>query len=140
MTGPGEGRRVALGLLVLRVSAGILMISGRGWDKLQHFAGQRIVSLDRLAAGSELQAALEIFSEFFCPIFVIFGIATRLTSIPPWVSVLVSGLILQDRVLLSEQQVALLYAMPYFVLMLTGAGYHSFDKQIMGHVRGGWFG
>ncbi len=140
MTSSPEARRIALGLLALRVSAGMLLIAGQGWYKLYDFTSRHMISLDRLSSAAELRVSFEIIAEFFCPLFVILGVATRLTAIPPWVSLVGAAVLMHGKVLSVEQQLALAYAVPFFVLMLTGAGDHSFDKQVMGHVRGGWFG
>src|SRR6185312_8043210 len=68
-------------MLVLRVGLGVLMLS-HGYSKLIHFNGMRGNFINFLGMGSTLSLSLDIFAEFFCSVFLILGLFTRLAIIP----------------------------------------------------------
>jgi putative oxidoreductase len=66
-----------LALFILRVGAGILMVH-HGYDKLVKFDEYAPNFMHFLGLSGSLSLALVIFSEFFCAIFVMLGLFTRL--------------------------------------------------------------
>jgi putative oxidoreductase len=70
-----------LSMLILRLGLGVLMIP-HGYDKLVHFANYKKDFMNFLGLGSTISLALIVFSEFFCSIFLIMGLFTRITVIP----------------------------------------------------------
>jgi putative oxidoreductase len=68
-------------MLVLRAASGALIIP-YGYDKLIHFAEKKNVFMNFMGMGSTLSLALVIFAEFFCGMFIVLGLFTRLAVIP----------------------------------------------------------
>ena len=68
-------------MLVLRLALGVLMLS-HGYHKLIHFNTMSRNFLNFLGLESTLSLTLDIFAEFFCSIFLILGLFTRLSVIP----------------------------------------------------------
>jgi len=74
------------GLLVLRLSGGLIMLLGHGWGKTKTL----FTDFSALAANFDgmiglpgmVNAPLIVFAEFVCAALVIFGAATRLACIP----------------------------------------------------------
>ena len=68
-------------MLLLRLALGILMMM-HGYNKLVHFADMQHKFMNFLGLGSTLSLILVIFAEFFCSLFLILGLFTRLATIP----------------------------------------------------------
>src|ERR1035438_2252626 len=68
-------------MLLFRATLGALMLS-HGYSKLIHFNAMRYDFLNFMGIGSTLSLCLDIFAEFFCSIFVILGLFTRLAILP----------------------------------------------------------
>ena len=68
-------------MLVLRLTMGMLMMS-HGYDKLVHFSEKKAVFYNFLSLGSTTSLMLCIFAEFFCALFVMIGLFTRLAAVP----------------------------------------------------------
>ncbi len=70
-----------LGMLILRLGVGILLAS-HGFDKLTHFNTMKPHFMNFMGIGQTVSLSLAIFAEFFCSIFLILGLFTRLACIP----------------------------------------------------------
>jgi putative oxidoreductase len=70
-----------ISMLLLRVGAGGLMLQ-HGYDKLVKFGSMKQEFMSFLGMGSTFSLSLTIFAEFFCAMFVIMGLFTRITVVP----------------------------------------------------------
>ena len=93
-----------IAMLILRIGACGLMIP-HGYDKLIHFTSYKAKFMNFLGMGPTLSLALVVFAEFFCALFVLIGLFSRLACIPVIVAMCValnildgSGLSPQNRV------------------------------------------
>src|SRR5215213_7814357 len=68
-------------MLLLRLVAGILMMN-HGYDKLVHFDKTAEFMPHLFGMSSSITTALVIFAEFFCALFVVLGLFTRLACVP----------------------------------------------------------
>ena len=68
-------------MLFLRIVAGGLMLV-HGYDKMVHFNETAANMMNFMGIGSKASTALVIFAEFFCSLFIILGLFTRLACIP----------------------------------------------------------
>ena len=68
-------------MLVLRIAMGALMMA-HGYQKLVGFSSMKSDFYNLLGMGSTLSLALCIFAEFFCALFVMIGLFTRLVTLP----------------------------------------------------------
>jgi len=121
---------VSIGLLIFRLAVGIFMLT-HGYGKLQLLlAGGPIQFIDPIGIGPAASLVLVVFAEFFCSIFLIFGVATRFSAVTLLITMLVAALIFHGSDPFAVQEKALLYAAMYFLLIFTGAGKYSADKFI----------
>ena len=74
-------RSVSFALLLLRLSLGGLMIP-HGYQKLMSFASKSSGFSDPFHIGGPASMSLTIFAEFFCAIFIVLGLMTRLACVP----------------------------------------------------------
>ncbi len=83
-----------IGILVLRVVAGSFMAFGHGLGKFQKFfSGEEIKFLDFMGIGMSASLFLAMSAEFFMAIFIIFGLSTKLSSIPLIITMAVAALL-----------------------------------------------
>jgi putative oxidoreductase len=125
-----SGTTGSVALLVLRLAAGSFMLS-HGIGKLMMLMGDGPIQfLDPIGVGVTTSLLLTVFAEFFCSIFLIFGFATRLSSVPLLITMLVAALIVHAPDEFGRKELPLIYAVIYFVLLLIGAGKYSVDQYI----------
>jgi len=121
---------VSLALLLIRLTAGTFMLShgmGKFW-KL--FGDEPIAFADPIGVGVTASLALTVFAEVLCSLFLILGIATRLSAIPLLITMLVAAFIIHSDDPFGKKELALLYGVAYLVLLIAGAGKYSIDNFI----------
>lgn len=115
-------------MLVLRLGIGILMMM-HGYNKLVHFADKQHTFMNFMGLGSTISLVLVVFAEFFCSLFLILGLFTRLASIPLIIATLVMIFKAHNGDILGEGEHAALYLTGYLVLLLLGPGKISVDSM-----------
>jgi putative oxidoreductase len=130
----------SLALLFLRLTIGVAM-GFYGYHKLTHFQEMMledfwVKDVNFMGWGGPVSLALTVFAEFFCSIFLILGLATRLSLIPLLICTGYIAGVLDHFELVSAGEHgysvnhAFFYFMIYLVLLLTGPGRWSVDKLI----------
>ena len=122
---------IDLALLILRVSIGSMLLFGHGWGKLAHFGSIAPQFADPLGTGPQVALALAVFAEVFCSAGVIFGVLTRFACIPPLITMAVAITVVHAEDPWQKKELAVLYAIPFLVLILSGGGKFSFDRLIL---------
>jgi putative oxidoreductase len=125
-----QGSWTSLGLLLLRVSVGGMMLTGHGWAKLVGFSDMATKFPDPLGLGSSaVSLSLAVFAEVACACALILGVATRFAAIPLAATMLVAAFLVHSDDPFRDREPALLYAIPFLTLALTGPGKFSFDAS-----------
>ena len=119
-----------LATLLLRFALGILMIV-HGYDKLVHFNAYKQTFFNFLHLGQTVSLSLSIFAEFFCALFLMIGLFTRLTVIPLIINMIVAVFFVHNSDFFGQGERATLFLAGYFALLLVGPGKASVDG-IMG--------
>jgi putative oxidoreductase len=83
-----------------------------------------------LGLGSTVSLTLVIFAEFFCSMFLILGLFTRLAAIPLIIATCVMVFKAHNSDVFGDGETAALYLTGYIVLLLVGAGRVSVDSMI----------
>lgn len=118
------------GLLILRLAFGVYMMV-HGYGKLQGvMAGGEIQFMDPFGLGQATSMYLAIFAEFFCSIILIFGLATRLATIPLIITMLVAVFIAHGADPFEKKEMALHFLTVYVFLLISGPGRYSIDYFI----------
>ena len=120
---------VNIAMLILRVGFAGLMIP-HGYDKLVHFEAYSEKFVNFLGIGSSVSLALDIFAEFFCSIFLILGLFTRLATIPLIIDVAVAVVKGHDMKIFSEGEHAAIFFLVFIAILLVGPGRVSIDGMI----------
>ena len=128
---PGNyDNKINFGLLFLRVTSGIFMLT-HGVGKLAKLIeGGTIKFADPIGVGPEASLFLTVFAEFFCSIFLIFGIATRFSAIPLIITMLVAGFISHAGDAFAAKEKAFLFLILFVTIAIAGAGKYSIDNFI----------
>lgn len=111
---------------MLRLAMGMLMMS-HGYEKLVHFNEKKAVFYNFLNLGSTASLMLCIFAEFFCALFVVIGLFTRLVSIPLVIVMSVAVFSVHKMDFFDTGEKASLYLAGFLVLLLCGPGRASVD-------------
>jgi putative oxidoreductase len=118
-----------IGILVLRVVAGSFMAFGHGLGKFQSFfSGNEIKFLDFLGIGMPASLFLAMAAEFFMAIFIIFGLSTKLSSIPLIITMAVAAFVAHGGDPFQKQEMSLLYLAIFVTLFITGGGKYSLSS------------
>jgi len=113
-------------MLLLRLGAGVLMMS-HGYEKLIHFGTRHNSFMNFLGIGSSFSLSLVIFAEFFCSLFIILGLFTRLATIPLIIVMSVALFKAENAEIFGKGELATLYLACFVVLLLLGPGKVSVD-------------
>ena len=116
-------------MLFLRLGIGFLMM-WHGYDKLLHFSILHNQFLNFMGLGSTFSLTLVIFAEFFCSLFLVLGLFTRLSSIPLIMTMCVALFKVHQGDFFGKGEVAALYLISYVVLLFLGPGRVSVDSMI----------
>ena len=118
-----------LAMFILRVGAGILMIH-HGYDKLVHFNQYAQHFMHFFGMSAQVSLSLVIFAEFFCAIFMILGLFTRLAAIPLAIDVAVAVAKGHDIDILGQGEHAALFVLIFITILILGPGRISIDGMI----------
>ncbi len=124
----GEGM-ASLGLLILRVAAGVLMMT-HGWSKIQNFEGMVQSGFDPIGMGATLSVVMLIGAEFIAALFIVLGLLTRLSAIPLIVAMSVAAFVAHASDPLQVKELSLIYLTIFATLLITGAGKYSLDSLL----------
>ena len=120
---------ISFATLLLRLALGGLMIP-HGYSKLISFASKSSTFSDPLHIGHATSMALVIFAEFFCAVFIVLGLLTRLACIPLIVAMAVAVFDVHKGEFFGQAEKASLFLMGFVALLFTGPGKVSVDKLI----------
>lgn len=121
--------RIDIGLLVLRILAGGMMLFSHGMGKLLNFSRLSATFPDPLHIGSTLSLTLTVFAEVVCAVLIMIGLATRLAAIPLIITMFVAAAVIHAMDPWAKKEFALLFAIPFITLAITGAGRFSVDQM-----------
>ena len=118
-----------LALLILRVGSGILMMN-HGYDKLVKFQDMAPNFMNFLGMSGTVSLALVVFAEFFCSIFLILGLFTRLAAIPLIIDVAVAVAKGHNMDIFGDGEHAAIFFLVFVTILLVGPGRISVDGMI----------
>ncbi len=118
--------QVNIALLLLRVTAGVLM-ANHGYQKLTNFADIEPKFMEFMGLSKGISLGLVVFSEFFCSLLLVAGLATRFALVPLIITMMVAVFDAHSGEIFGKGETAFLYLAIYVTLLLKGAGKYSAD-------------
>lgn len=116
------------GLLLLRVGVSGMLLT-HGIPKINRLFAETIEFGDPLGVGATTSLILALIGEVVAPVLLIIGYKTKLAAIPAFITMAVAGFIVHADDPFSRKEKALLFALCFLVIFLTGAGKYSIDKK-----------
>ena len=116
-------------MFVLRVGTGILMLP-HGYDKLVKFNSMAPDFMHFLGMSGAVSLSLVIFAEFFCSIFLVLGLFTRLACIPLMIDTFVAVAKGHSYDIFGDGEHASLFFIIFLTILLIGPGRISIDGLI----------
>lgn len=129
-TSDDQSNTTDIGLLLLRAGAGLTMAFGHGWGKLTAFSEKAAEFKDPLGIGNELSMAATVGAEFFAALLVVIGLGTRFASASLVFTMCVAAFIVHGADPFGSKEKAILFAVMFLVLAVTGGGKFSADTKI----------
>ncbi len=119
-----------VGLLFLRVTVGLMMAVGHGWGKMVKVVTGDFSFADPLGIGAAPSLVLAALAEFVCALLIALGVRTRSMAVPVTVTMLVAAFVHHFDDPWGKKEFALLYAVPFAALILTGGGKYTLDRML----------
>ncbi len=117
-------------LLLLRLAVGIFMLT-HGIGKFYNLFGDDPIKFaDPIGVGATASLILAVFSEVFCSILLILGLATRFAAIPLLITMLTAVFIVHANDGFGKQELPMLYSAIYVGIAIAGAGKISIDNWL----------
>ncbi len=116
-------------MLFLRLGLGFLMMA-HGYDKLLRFSSLHNTFLNFMGIGSTFSLTLVIFAEFFCSLFLVLGLFTRLSVLPLMITMCVALFQVHHGEVFGKGETDALFLTSYIVLLFLGPGRVSVDSMI----------
>jgi putative oxidoreductase len=113
-------------MLLFRFGIGVLMIN-HGYGKLIHFSDMQNKFMNFLGLGTTVSLSMVVFAEFFCSLFLILGLFTRLAAIPLIIAMCVALFKAHNAEIFGDGEKAALYLCGYVLILLLGPGKISVD-------------
>lgn len=112
----------------LRIASALMLM--HGWNKLSHFSEKATTFSDPLHVGHTLSLAMTVFAEFFCTLFVIAGLFTRLALLPLIFCMIIIIFVVSAKESLEDREGALMYLLVYLATFYVGSGKYSLDHLL----------
>lgn len=121
--------RIDLGLLILRISSSVMLLT-HGIPKFQKLiAGGEIEFGDPIGIGPAPSLFLAVIGELVCPILIIIGFKTRFAAIPSAITMGVAAFIVHATDPFGTKEKALLFLTCFVVIIFLGPGKFSIDRK-----------
>ncbi|NQX77956.1 DoxX family protein [Gilvibacter sp.] len=117
-------------LLLFRILVSLSMINTHGMKKILNFQKTAAHIPDPMGLGGEISALIAIGANIVAPLFVIFGLGTRLASILILSVTLMGFFVVHGSDPWSVRDVPLIYSLAYLLIFFVGPGKYAIDQKI----------
>ncbi len=121
------------GLLILRVSLGVILFVKHGIEKATHFSSMATHFPDPVHIGAHASFIFALISDAICSLLVVLGLGTRVAAFLIVVNLGVAFYFVHHLAFHSDHgELILAYLGGFLALILTGAGRFSLDCKLWG--------
>ena len=117
------------GILIFRLAVGILLMH-HGYDKLVHYSKYESQFINFMGMSPSVSLYLTIFAEFFCSLFVVIGLFTRLASVAIVINMSVAVFKAHNFEVFGAGEMATLFLAAFLLILFVGPGKISVDGMI----------
>jgi putative oxidoreductase len=118
-----------LGLPLFRICVSLMMMT-HGWAKLMKLtAGGEIKFYNFMGMGPEISLFLAVIGELAAPLLIIVGYQTRYAAMSAAFTMGIAAFVVHGADPFGEKELALLYFLSFFMIVLTGPGAYSLDNK-----------
>ena len=78
-----------------------------------------------------LSLTLAVIAEFVAPLFVFFGLGTRIAAVPVILTMLIAAFYVHGADPFTNKELALVYSIPFIGLLIAGSGRYSLDSLVV---------
>lgn len=110
-----------------------MLFLGHGLTKLMHFQEMKTQFPDPLGVGPVVSLTITVICEVVLAFFVALGAATRVAAAFVFLMLVIAAFVVHAADPWSKKEFAVIYAIPFLVITLTGPGRLSLDSVF------GWF-
>jgi putative oxidoreductase len=123
---------IDIGLLILRVCAGMSLFLKHGWEKLTGYSTMVQHFPDPIHIGAHAGLAYALLSDGICSILVVLGVATRPACLVILLNLLTAFFLVHHARFFADGHVELIwiYIAVFLALAVTGAGRFSIDARL----------
>ena len=121
---------VSLGLLFFRIAVSIELILVHGLKKLGVGVSTAEVVPNPLHLPETLNQIFATTANVILPLFVIFGLLTRLAVLPILAVTLTGYFVVHGNSPLSERDIPFMYSISFLLLLIAGSGKYSVDSML----------
>lgn len=121
-------------LLWTRIVLGVLMILNHGLPKIEKYEVLKVEFYNFMGLGPQFSLILAILAEVMCSLLIVFGLFTRLATIPLIVTMLVA-VSTNSWAVLGKAEMGFLYLTGFVLLLLIGPGSYSLDEKMNNQKR-----
>lgn len=116
-------------LFALRVVTSAFMLT-HGYPKFLKLLSGDTAFGDPLGIGPTLSLVLTVFAEFFCSVFLMLGLAARLSTIPLIITMATAAFVVHADDPLGKQEFPILYLLIYVTILVFGPGKFAIDAKL----------
>jgi putative oxidoreductase len=128
---PSRGN-TAVGLLILRVSAGLSLFLKHGWEKLTGYSMMVQHFPNPIHIGAHASLAFALLSDGICSVLIVLGLATRPAAAVILINLLTVFFLVHHAAFFSKPHVELvwLYIAAFVTILFAGPGRFSVDARL----------
>lgn len=121
-----------VGLLILRVLAGLSLFLKHGWEKLSGYSTMVQHFPDPIHIGAHASLSFALLSDGICSLLIVMGLATRPAAAVILINLLVVFSLVHHAAFFSSSHVelVLVYIAAFAAILLCGPGKFSLDAQL----------
>ncbi|MDQ3190272.1 MAG: DoxX family protein [Bacteroidota bacterium] len=116
-------------LLMLRIGVSALMLT-HGLPKLSKLIEGNLQFPDPLGIGMASSLVLAVFAEAICSFLILFGVATRIATIPLIITMATAAFVVHLEDPFNKKELPILYILIYLTILILGSGKFAIDNWI----------
>jgi len=116
--------------LVMRVVSGAILFFNHGIPKFNKYPELKYIFFDPFHIGHKWSLTLVLFAELICSLLLVIGLFSRLSAFIITVNLGVAVFLFHRGQPIAQYEIAIVYLMSFFSILLLGPGKYSVDAAM----------